>query len=531
MMRAYLPGARPTPTEKGALMADNEKARDRDGITRRKAIGGGAAIGAGAALGSIPGAAAAKGKRGKGKRVKHLEADVCVVGAGLAGLTAALELKRAGHSVVVLEARKRVGGRVVGHELDQRRDLRARRHLRRPDPGPDPGRAQALRPEDLPDLQRGRQRLRQQRRALDLLRHRLTGSAPPDPLILAELATVVANLDEMSTSVPVDAPWTAPNAADLDSADAGRVHPRRTAPPSASAGWSRRRRGRSSAPSRTRSRCCSSSSTSPPRATRRTRALSSATSTRGWAPSRTASSAAPSGCREAMAKELGASGSSLDSPVRRIVQKKKGVTVYGKRAVVKAKYVVVAIPPTLAGRIDYTPILPAGRDALTQRLSQGQLTKVAATYKKPFWREKGLNGSALSTDGIANATFDDTPKIGEPGVIFAFVGGESSRTFARLEREAAPQAGARGVRPLLRQGGARRRGVLLHAVAGGEVEPRLSRRHLPDRADEHLRAADPASRSAASTGPEPRPPTTGTATWTARSAPASAPPLEIDDRL
>ena len=44
-------------------------------------------------------------------------ADVLIVGAGLAGLTAASELTSAGRSVLVLEARDRVGGRVVSEDI------------------------------------------------------------------------------------------------------------------------------------------------------------------------------------------------------------------------------------------------------------------------------------------------------------------------------------------------------------------------------------------------------------------------------
>jgi monoamine oxidase len=44
------------------------------------------------------------------------DADFCVVGAGFAGMTAARKLADAGRSVVVLEARDRIGGRVWGHD-------------------------------------------------------------------------------------------------------------------------------------------------------------------------------------------------------------------------------------------------------------------------------------------------------------------------------------------------------------------------------------------------------------------------------
>ena len=73
---------------------------------------------------------------------------------------------------------------------------------------------------------------------------------------------------------------------------------------------------------------------------------------------------------------------------------------------------IVAIPPTLAARIDYHPALPAARDQLTQRLGQGTLTKVTVVYPTPFWRAKGLSGTATSADGLVSATFDDTPERG-----------------------------------------------------------------------------------------------------------------------
>src|SRR5690242_11190524 len=48
---------------------------------------------------------------------EQLEADVAIVGAGLAGLVAARRLVAAGVEPLVLEARERVGGRMLNEEI------------------------------------------------------------------------------------------------------------------------------------------------------------------------------------------------------------------------------------------------------------------------------------------------------------------------------------------------------------------------------------------------------------------------------
>jgi monoamine oxidase len=131
-----------------------------------------------------------------------------------------------------------------------------------------------------------------------------------------------------------------------------------------------------------------------------------------------------------LARRIGMQHIRLDSPVYKITQHAGGVAVATYDETFHAKYVVVAIPPTLAGRIEYAPLLPSARDSLTQRSPQGQLMKVEAFFERPWWRDNGLNGAAVSTLGPAKTTFDVSPQDGKIGGLLGFVGGDEARKFS-----------------------------------------------------------------------------------------------------
>ena len=71
----------------------------------------------------------------------------------------------------------------------------------------------------------------------------------------------------------------------------------------------------------------------------------------------------------------------LGTPVRRIEWNDKGATVHSDAVSVAARHVIVAIPPNLAGAIEYAPSLPVNRVQITQRWPQGLVIKVAMIYR------------------------------------------------------------------------------------------------------------------------------------------------------
>ena len=352
---------------------------------------------------------------------RRAEADVIVVGAGLAGLAAARQLHRAGHSVLVIEARDRVGGRVLNHSLGggQAADVGGQfvgptqRHIL--------GLAAELGVATQPIFTSGLTILEFGGR-----RHSYRGIPRLSPLQLADSARAIAALERMARRVPPDAPWQAAGAAAADS---------RTL-----ADWARRnvrtRLGRFAIEAFSRGvLACEPGEVSLLHVLfylRSAGGFRQLTETSGAAQQdRFAGGSQLIAIR--MAEQLGPGRVRLGAPVARIEQAPPRVTVHAAGLVATGRRAVIAVPPALAGRISYDPPLPADRDQLTQAAPMGSVIKCLAIYDEPFWRHAGYNGQATSDGPAAQVTFDTGPPAGPPGILLGFVTGAEARRLARAD--------------------------------------------------------------------------------------------------
>ena len=138
--------------------------------------------------------------------------DVVVVGAGFAGLTAARRLQQEGRSVVVLEARDRVGGRILNHTFADGTIV----ELGGQWVGPTQDRVLALADElgvgTFPSYEEGDNLLGVDGGA----RRWADETFGLDEEALIDVAETQAALEAMAATVPLDAPWDAPDARELD---------------------------------------------------------------------------------------------------------------------------------------------------------------------------------------------------------------------------------------------------------------------------------------------------------------------------
>ncbi|WP_422748830.1 flavin monoamine oxidase family protein [Mycobacterium sp. WMMD1722] len=336
------------------------------------------------------------------------EAEVAVVGAGFAGLTAARELHRLGRDVVVFEGRARVGGRsytgeVAGVPVD----------LGATFVGPTQDAVNALATElgcrtvrthsSGKNLIRWRGRVRSYRSTIPRL----------SILELLDVSRIQWRFERLCRQVPVADPWTAPTAHRLDelTLDAWlrSVH----------AGASTR--DLMAIMSRV-TWGCEPDVVSMLHAVRYVKAaggIGRMLDVQGGAQQ----DRFPAGTQQIaqrMAEQL--DGRVLiDAPVHRIERLDDGrLCVDGSAGCTTVRAVVVAVAPAHRLGITFTPPLPSGHTELARHWPQGRLSKAYAAYRTPFWRDGGCSGEALSDVGPVFITFDVSPSDAGPGILLGF---------------------------------------------------------------------------------------------------------------
>ena len=352
------------------------------------------------------------------------EADLVIVGAGLAGLAAAREAVAAGASVVVIEARNRVGGRVLNHDIGGGAVVELGGQWVGPTQDRLAGLADELGVGTFSTYQDGDNLLEYSGSV-----RRYAGTIPRiNPLVLLDVERAQRKLNRLARRVPLDAPWEAPNAARLDGQTA--------------ATWMRRNL-----------------------VTRSGRMLLELGIEAVWAAQpedmsllhvlfyvHSAGSLellfdTEGGAQQdrfvggsqlvamRMAERLGDEHLVLGTPARRVEHRSDGVTVHADGTVAHGRRAILAITPALAGRMAYDPPLPGYRDQLTQRMPLGTVAKCMAIYDEPFWRGEGLSGQGMSDAGPVRLTYDNSPPGGSPGVLLGFLEGRSARELGCVSAE------------------------------------------------------------------------------------------------
>ena len=95
-------------------------------------------------------------------------------------------------------------------------------------------------------------------------------------------------------------------------------------------------------------------------------------------------------------------------------------------------FAILAIPLTTARLIEFKPTLPPAHERMVNQISYGAVTKVLIEYRKHFWDERGWSGR-LATDAPIVYIWHATSHVEhEHGILTAYTGGEPGAKLAAL---------------------------------------------------------------------------------------------------
>jgi putrescine oxidase len=323
--------------------------------------------------------------------------DVVVVGAGVTGLTVANRLHAAGRSVLVLEARDRVGGRLLTEDVEGVR-LEVGGQWVSPDQTALLALIDELGLEMYPRYRAGDSVYI----GRDGVRHTFEGEKfPVSETTAAEVDRLVEELDRLAAQMDPLSPWEHPDAEVLD-----RI---------SFAAWLAGQTGDPEARDNVALYVGPAMLTKPAHSFSALSAVLMAASAGGFSHLVDADfildRRVVGGLQRvplALASRLPAGTVHLDEAVTKIEWSDEGATVFTGRGSYHGRNVVLAVPPTLVSRVQYIPALPPVQAQMRQHISFGLVIKLHITYETPFWRDLGLSGTAFSPYSLVHEAYDNT---------------------------------------------------------------------------------------------------------------------------
>lgn len=355
--------------------------------------------------------------------MNEITRDVVIVGAGAAGLTAANQLRKAGLSVAVLEARDRVGGRLWTDTIEG-----AMLEIGGQWVSPD----QDALIETVADL--GLETFSRYREGdsvyigPDGTVSRFTGDVfPVSAETEAVITEITERLDAMVAEIDPDRPWAHPRAEEWD-----RVS------------WEAWLRAQTDDDEAVRNLAFATGSamlTKPTHAFSLLQSLLMAASAGSYSNLVDADfildKRVVGGLQQVpllLAERLG-DDVFLNEPVRTMEWSDAGVTAIADGMTVRARHGILALAPVLYNRISFVPALPRLQHQMHQHLSMGFVIKVHAVYDRPFWREQGLSGTAFSPYELSHEAYDNTNHGDERGTLVGFVSDRNADDVFRVSAE------------------------------------------------------------------------------------------------